>query len=518
MEPFLEIPSNRGRRPRYLLIVTMLVLLVVVIFAVAKIFPLGPMEGLSSRRASRKMAEAQRLEDQTYYYMAVELYEQICADTHIKAQLRMQAALHLADLYREHLVNPAAAEAALEKAIYFAPPGTTKVDLRKQLEILRGRPLPPQENDTATVAKTKAPADQPPPAASTAAVSLPLPRDTRVIARIGGETVSLEEILYAWSQFNGNQSPTKETLEPFAKWYFDMALLADEAHRRGWDERDRVVLNLRVQRILALNQMLTQQMIEGLKVPDAKTLEEYYTAHKEAFAQPARVTIGHLVVGDIKNVRTVGKALNRGERLEKLAQQYSLDAKALKDGFTIGQIGEQDAVIPHIGDVPGLASRLAAYSDGVTTGPIQTPSGYHWIKILKKTPAQAPSFQSVRDQVIYAYQKQQLAQARLNLLKSLHKDRADSIVIYNDRFKEALATKPSAGTNEPAARMADKAPAGPLPAATPVLAATPAPKPAATPTSKKTSTKPVKPVAKKNKEAEQKPAPRDGDSGDGNND
>ena len=438
----MEIASDRRKRPRFLMNVWvwMLILLLVVIFAAFKIIPLGPVEILSSRQAAKMMVEAQRWESQSLYITASELYSRISSNPKIKPQLRMQAALRLAALSRNHLIDSHATLAALEKAYRYSPAGPDHDALGKQLEELRGSPLVRNEPASPSADKPSTQATTPSSLAP-AEPTLPLPKGARVIARVGGEEATLEEILYAWSQFNSNTAPTREMLKPFVNWYLDMVLLADEARQRGLDRQSRFALDLRVKRVLGLNQALTQQFIEGLKPPKLEVLKDYYKANEASFTQPGRVIIGHLMVNNVEAVRVVGKALSKGEKIERLAKTYGLDAKQLKDGFTIGPVGAAEVTIPRIGTAPGLTRKLMTYEDGTTTGPIKIQNAWHWIKIISKAPPKAEPFENVREDVLMSYQKQQLARIREQVLQDLHK--RTPITIFDEKMKADLEAKPA---------------------------------------------------------------------------
>jgi len=448
----MEIANARGRRPRYLLVFMMLMLLVVVLFSAFSILPLGPIGGLTNRQARKQMAEAQRWENQSLPLTAAEIYQQITNNPRVEARLRAQAAIRLADLYRDTPDHQQAAQAALEKAYYLSPAGPERDTLRRDLEIMRGRPVIQQP----PVAHARPqPAD----------VFIPLPKTAQVIARVGDETVTMDDILYAWSQFNGAQSPTPQQLEPFTRSFLDMVMLADEARRRGLDVQPRVALDLRVRRVLDLNQALTQQLIGGLSAPSLDTLRQYYQAHASAFGKPATATLGVITVSDPEDAEALEAALGKGMDFKAAAKKFSPIANTLKNGIVAGRVSDGDRDIPAIGPVPGLSARLVAYEDGVTTGPIQTSSGTHWIKILDKSAAQLQPFETVRDAVMLDYQKHQLAVQRENLLAQLHQVRP--VELFGDRVTtEPVARAQAATTPTQAAQIPPSA--APTPASTAV--------------------------------------------------
>ncbi|MCL5270289.1 MAG: hypothetical protein M1457_07025, partial [bacterium] len=247
-EPLFIMTTTERRRPRLLMGLTMLAVLVVIIFGVLKIIPIGPEGVLSGRKTRRQMAEAARLASQSQPAAAAQQYQQVLDNPKVSAELRAQAAQRLADLFEKSLDNPAQAAAALRQASALLPAGETRENIDRRLKDL-----------TAKIAVSPEPG-----AGGT------------LIARIGDQPVTLEEILYAWSQYNGGAPPDPEEFEPFVHWYLDMALLADQAGREGLQLDPKVAFELRLKRLLGLNQALLAKIVHGLPAPDADTLRRFY--------------------------------------------------------------------------------------------------------------------------------------------------------------------------------------------------------------------------------------------------
>lgn len=494
--PFIESPGDYGRRPRMLWFWMMILLAVVVAYVAFRNIPGGPVEILSDRQATRILKEAEQMENQSLNLSAAEQYNRVVGNERVGAVLRVRAARGLARVYREMPGHTEAVEAALEKAYRFSPVGPERDAVRDELETLRGRPLSAVAGDTRTTATQPAPADTNP---------YPVPTDAHILARLGSETVSLEEILYAFGQFNGMRKPTAQELRPFVKMYLDMSLLADHARHDGLDHQPATVYDLRVRRIMSLNQAVNERLVKELKTPDLKMLEAFYNANKVLFTVPARAIIGHIVVKDADDAAKVRKALDQGQKFDKVAKQYSLDAEKLKDGYLLGMITQNDPGIPEFGPNPALIGRLLALDSGATTGPIASQRGQHWVRIVEKSPAVLRPFKDVQDDALLKYQQAQLTQARLNLLARLHSER--KIEIKDPSFSKDMTEPASPAPATPPAAASEDETTG-----TQAAAATPAPTPALTPTPIPTPT--PKPTAKAQKNTTRKRSSRR--SGDDN--
>ena len=384
---YVPFGGDGPRRPRLLMILTMLIVMIVVLFGVFKVIPLEPGRVVSQRQAKKLIARAKQLEGESRFLPAAELYDKVYGSEKVRQPLRIEAGSRLAALYRDQLGNAGAADMILT-----------------QVAKMEGVPF------TAT-ASPKNPGEA-------------------EIARIGDQGVTVNEVLYAWSQFHGSEPPDDpERFEPFVHWYLDHVLMADEAQRLGLDRQGHFAMDLKLKRVLALSQALRQQVFERMPDPDAKTIEAFYETHIETFGgTPGRALIGHIVVSNADEADRVAEDFELGATFAELAREYSMDAKELDKGYMIGEIADTDRVIEHIGEVPGLARSLTSYEAGATTGPIRTERGFEWIRVIESTPATRPPLEDVIDEVVLAYHKQRLAQLQNALLAELRKDRQVEIL------------------------------------------------------------------------------------------
>ncbi len=394
----LFVMNNPGpRRKRVLMKALMVVLLLAVLFAAFKILPVGNGDQLSTRQATRLLARGADHEAQGLFESAAATYEQVATAEGVDQALRRDAYRRLERVYREQLDDPDAA-----------------ADARRRMAQLQQRSSA-REGDR-----------------------------ENIVARIGEEEVTLAQVLYAWSRFNGEKPPVGEDFGIFVRNYLDMALLADEARRLGLHEQGALALELNLNRLVSLNQAMQVEMIDRLEAPTDEQLLEF--ANRFWGGEPGAL-IGHIVVADAAAAEAVGKRIKEGEDFGAVARAASLDADMLQDGYKIGPVRASQEGIDRIGPAPGLAARLVASEDGVTTGPIKTARGQHFIRVIEHVPAALESLAGMEEQALMAYQRQQLARAQAELMARLRRERP--IEIYGDQMG-GIGAPPEAAI-EPAA-------------------------------------------------------------------
>lgn len=178
-------------------------------------------------------------------------------------------------------------------------------------------------------------------------------------------------------------------------------LLARERHL---DQTPEVAARLEAarQRILAqAGQEALRQDFEQ-EAPDMNALaEERYLAHPEAYVEPQRVDVRHILIGtkarSAAEAEALAERLRREldqdpERFQALVDEYSDDASKESNGGLITNATDTTRLIKSFADAAATLTRV-----GEITGPVQTRYGYHLLRAEKIQPARQLSLDEVRD-------------------------------------------------------------------------------------------------------------------------
>lgn len=386
VQPLFTLADAEPRRKRIVMKLFMAVLVALAVLAAFQIVPLGSTT-FSDRRARHNIGKAEKDVADGLPVEAAALYERVAGTESVSLNLRIQALERLVPLYNGPLKNPAAGKAT-----------------QGRLDLFRAAAAKPT---TPAAAKPAAPAAQNPA--------------TTVVARIGDEDITLDQVIYAWSQSYGNRPPKGPEFKNFCMRYFDMVLLADEARRRGLDKRGQLALDLQLNRLVSMNKAMAIEIINQLKPPGEQALIDFAQKQWGGEGDPA-VDLGLILVDDRDKAAEAGQRLKAGEDFAKVAAAMSDAARKLPDGYKLGQVGVKETQIKYFGRRAGLAARLAAYADGATTGPIRVEDGWAIVKILGHKPGRITSIKGFEDQVLQAYQTDQVVRMQQDLLQKLHKD------------------------------------------------------------------------------------------------
>jgi len=143
--------------------------------------------------------------------------------------------------------------------------------------------------------------------------------------------------------------------------------------------------------------------VETKQVSEAE-IREYYAQHESELGQPVRVSLRQILVGTLNEARDVKRRLRRNSRaFDTIARRQSKGPEAEAGGF-MGTF-EPGQLPP---ELEAVAFRLA---EGRDSDPIESPLGYHVLRVDSRQEAKAPSFEEARDLIHDRLQRQRRREA-----------------------------------------------------------------------------------------------------------
>jgi peptidyl-prolyl cis-trans isomerase C len=129
-----------------------------------------------------------------------------------------------------------------------------------------------------------------------------------------------------------------------------------------------------------------------VKTPEVSEAEirDYYGRHEPELARPARVALRQILVGTLNEARDVKRRLGRNPRaFDAIARSQSKGPEASAGGY-------MGAFEP--GQLPAELEQAAfTLAEGQTSDPVESPLGYHVLRVDSRQEASAPSFEEARD-------------------------------------------------------------------------------------------------------------------------
>lgn len=193
-------------------------------------------------------------------------------------------------------------------------------------------------------------------------------------------------------------------------------------------------------------QLLTSKLIESLakdKKVSAAEIESYYEKNKAQFVQKEAKRASHILFKpeDKKKAESVLKQVQGGGDFAALAKANSIDTATASKGGDLGW--------PSNPYVPEFENALAKLKKGQTSGLVQSPYGWHIIRVTEERKGSQQKLADVKDQIEQIIVQQRRADAYQKFLEDLRKDADIEILIEelkpSNTKKEAA---PKAGGTE----------------------------------------------------------------------
>jgi len=136
--------------------------------------------------------------------------------------------------------------------------------------------------------------------------------------------------------------------------------------------------------------LFRDHIFKGLAVPDEEN-RKYYDEHQNEFVAPEQRRVAQILVSNEKDGVTVRQALAAGTEFEIAVKKYS------RDPISAMQDGDLGWITPD--KVPAAFKPVLAMAQGEVSKPIQSPGGWHLIKVKEIKPARQLTFEEVTDKV-----------------------------------------------------------------------------------------------------------------------
>ncbi len=163
--------------------------------------------------------------------------------------------------------------------------------------------------------------------------------------------------------------------------------LADPRHRRSL--RDQLLL-----------MKVVDREVRGAITVGESEMKRYYQEHRDRFAVPEEYLLSQILVrfrsadevpDALAKIRKAMDELKRGERFEDVALRYSEGPNALEGG-RLGLVRQGELL-------PAIEQAIAPLVPGAISEIVETPQGFHILRIDEKKPRQYRPFEEVKHEI-----------------------------------------------------------------------------------------------------------------------
>ena len=217
------------------------------------------------------------------------------------------------------------------------------------------------------------------------------PKDDKVVAIVNGHEIRVSEVQMATDDIIGQlpDMPPKLRYPFVVEYLIERHLLAQYAVKEGIADTEEYKRRLALYQAKALRDAYFFQ-----KIRPQVTEEEMRKVYEEEAAklqQTERVRARHILVGTEKEAQDILARLEKGEKFEDLAKQFSLDGS--KDyGGDLGYFTQPEMV-------PEFSKAAFALKVGETSQPTKTDFGWHIIRLEDRKQGAAQPYDQVKSAI-----------------------------------------------------------------------------------------------------------------------
>ena len=219
-----------------------------------------------------------------------------------------------------------------------------------------------------------------------------------VIATIGDFELTLGQLIAVRQSLpqQYQQLPPEVLTEGLLSQLVNQTVLAVRADAQGLDERVDVRLNLLNQRQSALADAYLRARVE--QRVDAAAIEAAYRERYAEAAPTEQVKASHILVEDKATAEDIRAKLADGAAFADLAKEYGTDGTAEKGG-ELGWFEQGDMV-------PEFSEAAFALEVGEVSEPVETPFGWHLIRVADRRDKPVPKLEEVRQEIAQSLAEQ----------------------------------------------------------------------------------------------------------------
>jgi peptidyl-prolyl cis-trans isomerase C len=217
------------------------------------------------------------------------------------------------------------------------------------------------------------------------------PKEDKVVAIVNGHEIKVSEVQMATDDIIGQlpDLPPKLRFPFVVEYLIERHLLAQYAVKEGIADTEEYKRRLALYQAKALRDAYFFQ-----KIRPQVTEEEMRTVYDQEAAklqQTERVRARHILVSSEKEAKDILARLQKGEKFEDIAKQFSLDGS--KDyGGDLGYFTAPEMV-------PEFSKAAFALKVGETSQPIKTDFGWHIIRLEDRKQGLAQPFDQVKSAI-----------------------------------------------------------------------------------------------------------------------
>jgi len=252
------------------------------------------------------------------------------------------------------------------------------------------------------------------------------PGDTEVVARAGKESLTWGEAKH-WLAGAQDSSSLQARLDAVNK-AIDNRISVQKARKEGLERSPVYLARVGEFRKVRLINLRRSQLAREMD-PDDAQLRAYFKQHRDRIRVPEMRKVQMVVLKTKAEAESVKKKIQAGDiTIFQAAVQYSIDPNA---GRNLGEIGW----VREGSGFPALDKFTFALEPDELGGPVQSPAGWHLVKVLDVRPA---AFDNIDDKDTRRKTRRVMVEDRQNQYLVNLRKKVFPVTVYEDVLDDLI--------------------------------------------------------------------------------
>ncbi len=222
--------------------------------------------------------------------------------------------------------------------------------------------------------------------------------------------------------------------------WLNITLLYLFAKEKGLDKDPFIQKKLSEMERYLLAEEVLQKQLSTVK-PTEEELKKFYEKNMELYTEPEGLKLKHILIyvpekadkqtkeKALAKAKKIREELRKGAKFEELAKRYSDDTASREKGGDIGVLRKGMTV-------PEFEQKVFSLKEGSISEPIESPYGYHVVKVEKRIPPKVKPFEELKDQVQNDYIKEKEREIISKLIEELRNKYQPQVFLEGGRGAE----------------------------------------------------------------------------------
>jgi peptidylprolyl isomerase len=271
----------------------------------------------------------------------------------------------------------------------------------------------------------------------------PAPDDTTVVAQSGTTTLTAGElramVASTPADVRARLQHDPAAVEQLARTLLVQRLLLKQAEAEKWDQTPDVARRLAAARMQTIvSSYVAAKAAPPAGYPTDADVAAAYEANKGKLMLPRQYHLAQIVIALPQDASAKASA-DAEKRLRDLRAQlskpradFAAEARRVSDDKASAPKGGDLGWLQETALIPAIRTAVSGLQDGAVSDPVQTPGGWHLVKLLGTKPAQEATLAEAHDALVQALLQQRRQTEEQALIAATTKDapiRIDEIAL-----------------------------------------------------------------------------------------